>query len=116
MRKTWRYTTIGLILLIATAVVATAACAAPTPTPTPPPKATPAPPPIGMLIGERYHDIHINKLQVKCETCHTKAVETYNDPLAQASNLADRRACLSCHKEDTAQPFYGEAWSKAKVR
>ena len=101
--------------------------AAPTPVPTTPRPAPPLPPtpaptpapkpvlPVGLKIGERFHDIHTNDLKLKCETCHAKAVDTYNDPLAQVSNLADRRACLSCHKEGGAKPFYGEEWSKAKV-
>ena len=80
------------------------------------PQAAAPPLVIGMGISERYHDIHTNKLQLKCEFCHTNMTETYYDPLAQVSNLADRRACLSCHKDGAAQPFYGEAWSKAKVQ
>ena len=84
----------------------------PTPAPTPAPKPVL---PVGLKIGERFHDIHTNDLKLKCETCHAKAVETYNDPLSQVSNLADRRACLSCHKEGSAKPFYGEEWSQAKV-
>lgn len=73
------------------------------------------PTPVGMKIGERFHDIHTNKLQLKCEACHTKGSATYNDPLAQVVNLADNRACLSCHTEGGSQPFYGEEWNKAKV-
>lgn len=80
------------------------------------PAAPAAPLAIGMKFGERYHEIHTTKLQLKCEFCHTSMTETYYDPLAQVSNLADRRACLSCHKEGAAQPFYGEAWSQAKVK
>ena len=91
--------------------VACKEAATPTPAPTPAKLALP----VGMKIGERFHDIHTNKLQLKCDFCHGKAVETYHDPLAQVSNLADKRACLSCHKEGGAQPFYGEEWEKAKV-
>ena len=80
------------------------------------PAALVTPPAIGMQIGERYHEIHTTKLQLKCDFCHTNMTETYYDPLAQVFNLADRRACLSCHKEGAAQPFYGEDWSEAKVR
>lgn len=112
------------------AVSPTAAPVPPTPTPVPPtpkpPTATPVPPTatlaptpeltVGLKSGERYHDIHVNRLQLKCEFCHVKQVETYQDPLAQVFNLADRRACLSCHQEGGVQPFYGEEWSKAKVR
>lgn len=117
MRSRERAIALGLALIAMVAVVAISACAqAPTPTPAPTatPKPTP-PPPLGMAIGQRFHDIHTTKLQVKCETCHPQAVGTYYDPLAQVSNLADRRACLSCHKEEAVQPFYGEAWGKAKV-
>ncbi|MDO8637780.1 MAG: cytochrome c3 family protein, partial [Dehalococcoidia bacterium] len=95
--------------------------ATPTPAPTPvatTPRPAPTPKPIlpvGLKIGERFHDIHTNDLKLKCETCHAKAVETYNDPLSQVSNLVDSRACLSCHKEGSAKPFYGDEWSKAKV-
>ncbi|MBI4595099.1 MAG: hypothetical protein HY730_01830 [Candidatus Tectomicrobia bacterium] len=71
--------------------------------------------PVGMEMGKRFHDIHTVKIQLKCETCHTGTVQSYNDPLAQTSNPADRRACLGCHKEVGAQPFYGEDWAKAKV-
>lgn len=92
----------------------------PTATPVPPaPTATPVPPtpalPVGLKSGERYHDVHVNRLQLKCDFCHVEKAETYHDPLAQVFNLADRRACLSCHKEGGVQPFYGEEWSKAKV-
>lgn len=87
----------------------------PTSTPTPPPTATPVPA-IGMGIGQRYHDIHVNRLDLQCAFCHTQATPTYYDPLAQVFNLADRRACLSCHKEETLQPFYGEEWQKASVK
>ncbi len=88
----------------------------PTPPLPPPPAPTPKPIlPVGLKIGERFHDIHTNDLKLKCETCHAKAVETYNDPLSQVSNLADQRACLSCHKEGSAKPFYGDEWSQAKV-
>ena len=87
---------------------------APAPSPTTAPAGTPAV--IGMKFGERYHDIHTNKLQLKCESCHVKMTETYYDPLAQVSNPADKRACLSCHKEGSVQPFYGEDWDQAKVR
>lgn len=90
--------------------------ATPVPSPTPKPAPTPTPvPPLGMKIGERFHDVHTGKLQLKCDFCHAKAVETYRDPLAQVSNPTDKRACLSCHKEGRAQPFYGEEWDKAKV-
>ena len=80
------------------------------------PQAAAPPLVIGMEIGERYHEIHTSKLQLKCDFCHTNMTETYYDPLAQVSNLADKRACLSCHKEGSAQPFYGEAWGQAKVK
>lgn len=92
----------------------TTAATAPRPTTTPASTAKPVLP-VGLKIGERFHDIHTNDLKLKCETCHAKAVETYNDPLSQVSNLADQRACLSCHKEGSAKPFYGDEWSKAKV-
>lgn len=68
-----------------------------------------------MGIAERFHDVHINKLQLTCDRCHAKSVETYRDPLAQVANLADRRACLGCHKEGSPQPFYGDDWTKSKV-
>lgn len=73
-------------------------------------------PPIGMKLGERFHDIHTKKLKLKCDFCHVENGGTYNDPLAQVFNLADKRACLSCHKEGSAQPFFGEDWQKAKVK
>ena len=82
---------------------------------TPVPTATPAPLPLGLKIGERFHDVHATKLQLKCDFCHSETTDTYNDPLAQVSNQADRRACLSCHKEGGAQPFYGEEWIKANT-
>lgn len=90
----------------------------PVPTPVPIPTTAPAETPvaIGMKFGERYHDIHTNKLELKCEFCHVKMAETYYDPLVQVSNPVDKRACLSCHKEGSAQPFYGENWDQAKVR
>ncbi len=73
-------------------------------------------PPIGMKLGERFHNIHTKTLKLKCDYCHSKEVETYNDPLAQVFRLTDKRACLSCHKEGSAQPFFGEDWQKAKVK
>lgn len=106
------------------AVSPTATPVPPKPTPVPPTLApvpsTPAPTPatvltIGLKPGERFHDIHTSRLQIKCDFCHVKQVETYYDPLAQVFNLADRRACLSCHKEGGVQPFYGEKWSEAKT-
>ena len=115
MRKRGRFIAVGFMLLAIVAAVILIAC-----TPAPeaqPPVAPEAPPPaIGMGISERYHEIHTKKLELKCDFCHTNMTETYYDPLAQVSNLADRRACLSCHKEGGEQPFYGEAWSQAKVK
>ncbi|MDO8751331.1 MAG: cytochrome c3 family protein [Dehalococcoidia bacterium] len=91
--------------------------ATPMPTPTATPTRTPTPiPPIGMGIGQRYHDIHVNRLALQCTVCHVKTTPTYQDPLAQVFNLADRRACLACHKEGTTQPFFGEDWQKASVK
>lgn len=120
MRKKGRFIAVGLVLTAIVATVIVTACQpapeANPPAPTEVPQVTAPPPAIGMGIGERYHDIHVNELKLKCEFCHVKAPSTYDDPLAQVSNLADRRACLSCHKEEGAQPFYGEAWSKAKVK
>lgn len=106
----------SFLLLMALALIAVlvGACTKGEPTPTPTP--TPTQAAIGMKIGERFHEIHTKKLELKCEFCHVKATETYYDPLAQVSNLADRRACLSCHKEGAVQPFYGGNWTEAKVR
>ncbi len=78
------------------------------PTPTPMPN-------FGMRLDQRFHDIHVNRLQLRCDFCHVGTVETYYDPLAQVFNLADRRACLSCHKEGGVRPFYGEEWDEAQV-
>ena len=72
--------------------------------------------PAGLLPGERYHDLHTSKLNLKCETCHVKQVETYYDPMAQVSNPVDNRACLSCHAESSVQPLYGANWGKASVK
>lgn len=106
----------------ATAKPVPAPTATPTPTPTQTPAvtATPTPTtpvvlPVGLQFGQRFHEIHGNKLQLKCDFCHTLAKGAYSDPLAQVSNQADRRACLSCHKEGSAQPFFGDEWSKAKT-
>lgn len=99
-----------IAMALAVIVVLVAACTKPQPEPTPTPVA------IGMKPGERYHDIHTDKLKLKCELCHSKVIGTYYDPLAQISNAADKRACLSCHKEGTVQPFYGESWDKAKLK
>ncbi len=88
-----------------------------TPQPTPTPTATPTPGPtsvFGMQLGQRFHTIHFNQLQLMCSFCHVSTVETYADPLAQVFNLADRRACLSCHKEGAVRPFYGEEWDQAQ--
>lgn len=106
-----------MVTLILGGAIACPRARAPTPTPKPPlPTPAPTPPPaVGMKVGERFHDVHTNKLQLKCDFCHVKATPTYNDPLAQVSNPADNRVCLSCHKEGGAQPFYGEEWNKAKV-
>ncbi len=70
---------------------------------------------MGMKIGERYHDIHLNRLGLQCAVCHSPKGDTYRDPLAQTYNPVDKRACLSCHKEGSVQPFYGEEWEKAGV-
>ncbi|MBF8267744.1 MAG: hypothetical protein HW388_1252 [Dehalococcoidia bacterium] len=111
------------ILLAVGAVALASACGAPAATPTPPPTATSVPTPtatpvpaIGMAFDQRYHDIHVNRLDLQCTFCHTQATPAYYDPLAQVFNLADRRACLSCHKEETIQPFYGEEWQTASVK
>ena len=74
-----------------------------------------AEPTVGMQVGERFHNIHAGQLQLQCSFCHAEQAEGYLDPLAQVFNQADRRACLSCHKEGGAQPFYGESWDKASV-
>lgn len=113
MKKRALFVTLPLLaasILLVIGGGAYALAQAPTPAPVPTPVLK-----VGMSIGERYHDIHVNRLQLKCERCHTVAEETYNDPLAQAFNPADRRACLSCHAEGSALPFYGEGWAKAKV-
>ena len=120
MRKGCRFIAVGFVLIALVAAVILAACQ-PTPEAQPPatpevPQATAPPPAIGMQSGERYHEIHTTKLQLKCDFCHTNATENYYDPLAQVSNLADRRACLSCHKEGAVQPFYGENWTEAKIK
>ena len=100
-----------------TATPMPAPTATPTPAPTATPTRTPTPiPPIGMQPGQRYHDIHVNRLALQCTVCHAKTTPTYQDPLAQVFNMADRRACLACHKEGTTQPFYGEEWQKASVK
>ena len=110
----------GLLVAATVVLLALSACtkAEPAQEPTAPTEPIPAPTSvaIGMNVGERYHDIHANKLALKCDFCHTSTTETYYDPLAQVSNLADKRACLSCHKEGGAQPFYGEDWAKANVK
>lgn len=88
-----------------------------------PPSATPATvPPVSpvsklpsMAVEGTFHEIHTQKLQLKCTQCHTQKVETYYDPLAQVSNLADRRACLSCHKEGTLKEWYGTNWQSSAV-
>ena len=72
--------------------------------------------PIGMKLGERFHEVHTTKLNLKCETCHVKQAETYYDPMSQVSNPVDNRACLSCHAESSVQPFYGANWGKASVK
>ncbi len=74
-----------------------------------------ADPAVGMKLGERFHNIHSTQLQLQCGFCHVQRVEAYQDPLAQVFNQFDTRACLSCHKEGGAQPFYGESWDKASV-
>lgn len=113
---------LALALLVTLGVVALmVGCAGePTPTPTaiptPAPTATPTSPPIGMAFDQRYHSIHVTKLGLECTVCHVQATPAYQDPLAQVFNLADRRACLGCHKEGTIQPFYGEDWGKASVK
>ncbi|MEK7777713.1 MAG: cytochrome c3 family protein [Chloroflexota bacterium] len=111
-------TFVGILLFLLTVF---ASCTGPAPTPTATPTATPtrtttAILPIGMQPGQRYHDIHVNRLALQCTVCHAKTTPTYQDPLAQVFNLADRRACLACHKEGTTQPFYGEEWQKASVK
>ncbi len=113
-------TSAAIILMAACAPAAPAPTATPTAVPPTPTLAPPVPAPtpvltVGLKPGERFHDIHTSRLRLKCDFCHVRKVETYYDPLAQVFNLADRRACLSCHKEGGVQPFYGEEWSKAKV-
>ena len=118
----------GLALFLLLIAVAGACQASPTPTPTatpaptatptalPKPSPTPTPlPPIGMKLGERYHAIHTTQLALGCAVCHSASVAAYSDPLAPVSNLADRRACLGCHKEGSALPLFGEDWARAKV-
>jgi len=78
-------------------------------------RASVAAPSVGMRLGERFHTIHTTQLQLQCAFCHVQQVEAYQDPLAQVFNQFDRRACLSCHKEGSVQPFYGESWNKASV-
>ncbi|MBI4331929.1 MAG: hypothetical protein HY673_11670 [Chloroflexi bacterium] len=85
---------------------------------TPAPTVAPKPAPvlqIGMGVNERFHEIHTKKLNLACDFCHSATSQTYKDPLAQATNPADPRSCLGCHKEGGAQPFYGDNWQKAKV-
>ena len=110
--RTHHFTVAAIVLISVAAALVISACTQIESIPPP----TPSSAAISMKFGERYHEIHTNKLQLKCDFCHTNSTETYYDPLAQVSNLADRRACLSCHKEGVAQPFYGEAWSQAKVK
>jgi len=88
--------------------------AAPTATASPTPTQT-VRPALGISFGERFHDTHTSKLQLKCDFCHSKSVDTFSDPLAQTFNAVDKRACLSCHKEGGVQPFYGEDWTKANT-
>ncbi|MBI2288253.1 MAG: hypothetical protein HYU83_04685 [Chloroflexi bacterium] len=106
---------IAMVLVLIAFLVVACTKTEPIPALTPSPTLTP-PALIGMKFGERYHEIHTTELQLKCDFCHTNITETYYDPLAQVSNLADRRACLSCHKEGAEQPFYGANWTEAKVR
>jgi hypothetical protein len=82
---------------------------------TQPPKPPTTVLPVGMKADERFHEVHTKKLQLKCETCHATQGQTYSDPLAQSVMAVDKRACLSCHKEGSPQPFYGETWDKAKI-
>lgn len=77
-------------------------------------RAAPAPE-VGMAVGQRYHAVHVDSLQLRCETCHSNAASDYQDPMAQVSNPVDKKACLSCHGPGSAQPFYGDEWQKAKV-
>ena len=112
----WLPLTFVGILLFLLSILAGCTGPAPTPTATPAPTATPTLPPIGMAFDQRYHTVHVTKLGLQCTVCHAKTTPTYQDPLAQVFNLADRRACLACHKEGTTQPFYGEEWQKASVK
>lgn len=121
--RTKKYLLSGFFLVVVLLIVAGVSCvrgpsqAPPAPAPVKPtPVQAPAPgAAVGMKVGERFHDIHTNRLQVKCETCHVSGSTTYSDPLSQVSNPVDKAACLSCHKEGGKQPFYGEEWNKAKV-
>lgn len=72
--------------------------------------------PVGMKLGERFHDVHTSKLNLKCAVCHSQQTDTYFDPMAQVTSAADKRACLSCHKESGVQSFYGQDWDKASVK
>lgn len=69
-----------------------------------------------MGLRERFHTIHTRTLNLDCSFCHGQARLTYNDPLAQVFEPVDKRACLSCHKEGGAQPFFGDDWQKAGVK
>ena len=77
-------------------------------------EAAPAPQ-VGMKQGERYHAVHVDGLQLRCDSCHSSAAQDYYDPMAQVSNPVDKKGCLSCHGPGSSQPFYGGDWQKAKV-
>lgn len=70
-------------------------------------------PVLGMALGGRFHTIHTGKLGLQCAACHVQEVEGYQDPLAQVFNLADKKACLTCH--GGARIFYGEDWQRSSV-
>ncbi|MBM2832302.1 MAG: Cytochrome c7 and related cytochrome c [Dehalococcoidia bacterium] len=111
MSRRGQFISISLMAASILLAVGLSACEQAKP-PTPPTTALP----VGMKVDERFHDIHAKKLQLKCETCHATQGQTYSDPLAQTVNPVDKRACLSCHREGSSQPFYGETWDKAKVQ
>ncbi|MFH1141927.1 MAG: cytochrome c3 family protein [Chloroflexota bacterium] len=71
-------------------------------------------PPLGMQMGERFHAIHVDRLALKCDSCHSATAASYADPLAQVSNPADKMACLACHQQGGVRPFFGEQWQQAR--
>ncbi len=72
----------------------------------------------GMELGERYHNIHADTLDLKCSTCHISGYNPdyiyqrkYKVPVRDAPGVVDRGVCLGCHSQNgpAMTKLYGTA-------